>query len=89
MRKNPWSNLLVARAIENVSYVVGVNRVGIDGTNKDYSGNSAIIDFKGDEISKIPESQNHIEILTLNKENLTDFRAKFPALEDGDLFTIN
>lgn len=89
VRKKPWSNLLISRAIENLSYVIGVNRIGVDGTNKDYSGNSAIIDFKGDEISKIPESQNHIEILTLNKENLTDFRAKFPALEDGDLFTIN
>lgn len=80
--------MLIARAIENVSYVIGVNRVGLDGTNKNYSGNSAIIDYKGDEITQIPEQENHIEILTLNKQNLTDFRAKFPALEDGDRFEI-
>ncbi|MEN8839317.1 MAG: amidohydrolase [Flavobacteriales bacterium] len=88
VRKKPWSNLLISRAIENISYVVGVNRIGLDGTDKNYSGNSAIIDYKGDEISQIPESKNHIEILTLSKENLNDFRAKFPALSDGDLFKI-
>ena len=88
VRKKPWSNLLISRAIENVSYVIGVNRVGLDGTKKNYSGNSAIIDFKGEEISQIPEQNNHIEITTLSKKNLTDFRAKFPALEDGDEFEI-
>ncbi|MEN8928249.1 MAG: amidohydrolase [Flavobacteriales bacterium] len=88
VRKKPWSNLLVARAIENLSYVVGVNRIEKDGTNKTYSGNSAIIDFKGDEISQIPEHKNHIEIMTLSKDNLDDFRAKFPALEDGDEFEL-
>ena len=88
IRKKPWNNLLIARAIENVSYVIGVNRVGLDGTNKNYSGNSAVIDYKGDEISQIPESKNHIEILTLSKEKLLGFRTKFPALEDGDGFEI-
>jgi len=88
VRKKPWSNLLISRAIENVSYVVGVNRVGLDGTNKTYSGNSVIIDYKGDEISNIPEHKKHIEILTLSKANLSDFRGKFPALNDGDDFKI-
>ena len=88
VRKNPWSNLLISRAIENVSYVIGVNRVGFDGTDKNYSGNSVIIDYKGEEISQIPEYKNHIEITTLNKQNLIDFRAKFSALNDGDKFKI-
>ncbi len=89
VRQKPWSNLLVARAIENVSYVVGVNRVGVDGTNKKYSGNSAIIDFKGEEISNFEPHKNEIHIHTLNKQNLINFKAKFPALNDRDNFKIN
>tara|TARA_B110000967_G_scaffold16158_1_gene15290 strand:+ start:1673 stop:2449 length:777 start_codon:yes stop_codon:yes gene_type:complete len=88
VRKKPWSNLLLSRAIENVSYVIGVNRIGLDGTKKNYTGNSAIIDFKGEELSQIPENKSSIEILTLSKENLSNFRAKFPALNDGDNFKL-
>ncbi len=88
VRQKPWSNLLVARAIENVSYVVGINRVGMDGTDKSYSGNSAIIDFKGDEISNFTPHKNEIQIHELIQQDLLDFRLKFPALEDGDGFNI-
>jgi predicted amidohydrolase len=88
VRQKPWSNLLVARAIENVSYVVGVNRVGVDRTEKSYSGNSAIIDFKGDEISDFTPHKNETQIHELSKQDLFDFRGKFPALEDGDGFNI-
>ena len=88
VRKKPWGNLLFSRAIENVSYVVAINRVGKDGTGKTYSGNSAIINYKGDEISSFEEHKNEIEIHVLSKQNLVDFRAKFPALEDRDRFEI-
>jgi omega-amidase len=88
VRQKPWSSLLVARAIENVSYVIGVNRVGRDETHKNYSGNSAIIDFKGEEISKFTPNENEIQIHRLSKLDLASFRLKFPALEDKDEFEI-
>ena len=49
-RSTPWKTLLKARAIENLSYVAGVNRIGKDGNGIEHSGDSALIDFKGDEI---------------------------------------
>ena len=88
VRSNAWDILLKARAIENVSYVTGINRAGFDFTNKHYGGNSSIIDFKGQSIFDFPLDKNHIEISTLNKQKLNDFRAKFPALKDGDNFEI-
>jgi len=88
VRSNAWDILLKARAIENVSYVTGINRVGFDFTNKHYGGNSSIIDFKGQSIFDFPLDKNHIELSTLNKQKLNDFRAKFPALNDGDNFEI-
>lgn len=89
VRSKAWDILLQARAVENVSYVAGINRVGYDFTNKHYGGNSSIIDFKGDSIFNFPIDKNHIEISTLNMKNLNDFRAKFPALNDRDKFEIN
>ena len=114
-RKEPWSKLLEARAIENQVYVVGVNRVGKSpsptlppSTNAQdklgkggvvnpqkeeesgiiYSGNSAVIDPKGNVISTIPAYQNTIETTTLNRQELEDFREKFPVGLDGDDFEI-
>ena len=89
VRSKAWDILLQARAVENVSYVAGINRVGYDFTNKHYGGNSSIIDFKGDSIFNFPIDKNHIEISTLNMKNLNHFRAKFPALNDRDKFEIN
>jgi predicted amidohydrolase len=87
-RKEPWSKLLEARAIENQVYVVGVNRVGVDGKQMIYSGNSAVIDPKGDVISNISEHQNCIQTIELNRQELDDFREKFPVGLDGDEFEI-
>lgn len=106
-RKEPWSKLLEARAIENQVYVVGVNRVGkspsptfphrkggVVNPQKEeesgiiYSGNSAVIDPKGNVISTIPAYQNTIETTTLNRQELEDFREKFPVGLDGDDFEI-
>ena len=88
VRSSAWDKLLQARAIENVSYVAGINRIGYDDTNKHYGGNSAIIDFIGEYIFQYPIDVDHTEIRTLNKENLTSFRAKFSALDDRDKFEI-
>ncbi len=87
VRSQVWDVLLQARAIENQSYCIGVNRVGKDGMGLDYTGNSAVIDFKGNQIfyqKEVEVIQNQI----LNKKELEDFRAKFPAYLDADDFEI-
>ena len=88
VRKAPWSKLLEARAIENQCYVVGVNRVGEDGKGFAYSGNSAIINPKGDPISAIPDGENHSVTLPLSLAELNDFRKIFPVGMDADGFCI-
>jgi predicted amidohydrolase len=87
-RKAPWSKLLEARAIENQCYVVGVNRVGIDGKLIDYSGNSAVINPKGEITSNIPEGKNHTETTSISLHELNAFREKFPVEMDSDRFSI-
>ena len=87
-RKAPWSKLLEARAIENQCYVVGVNRVGVDGTEKQYSGNSVVINPKGEAISNIPENENCVTTTNLSLEELNAFRKAFPVGLDGDDFEV-
>ncbi|MCO6499478.1 MAG: amidohydrolase [Vicingus serpentipes] len=87
-RKQPWSKLLEARAIENQCYVVGVNRVGKDGNDITYSGNSVVINPKGEVILSAPENQNCSLTTSLNLNELNNFRAAFPVGEDGDDFEI-
>jgi omega-amidase len=87
VRSKVWDTLLQARAIENQSFCIGVNRVGKDGMGLDYSGNSAVIDFKGNQLFY----QKYSEVIhnqTLNKKELEDFRNKFPAYLDADEFEI-
>lgn len=87
-RINAWSTLIKARAIENLSYVCGVNRIGIDGKGIAYNGQSAIIDYKGDTVESHLDNDSIITTL-LSKKKLVDFRAKFPAHLDADNFIIN
>ncbi len=87
-RSSAWKTLLKARAIENLSYVAGVNRIGNDGNGIEHSGNSALIDFKGEELSQIEPFKNVSESIILNKEDLQQFRKKFPAHTDADYFTV-
>jgi predicted amidohydrolase len=87
-RSNPWKILLRARAIENLAYVVGVNRIGKDGNGIEHSGDSALIDFKGDELSHIEAHKSHVETVTISRSDLLDFRQKFPAHLDADLFGV-
>lgn len=86
-RVEAWSSLLKARAIENLSYVVGVNRVGFDGNAVEYNGNSAIIGPKGEVIFS-SEGVEAIKTLELNANSLQAFRDKFPAHFDADQFSI-
>lgn len=87
-RKEPWTKLLQARAIENQVYVIGINRVGQDGKAINYSGSSAIIDPKGNDISQITEYEESIQTFELDKQDLEDFREKFPVTMDADDFEI-
>ncbi len=88
-RINAWNTLLKARAIENMSYCIGVNRVGIDANNYEYSGNSIVIDYLGNELTAVCEHKEAIMYATINKESMCTARAKLPFLEDKDTFTIN
>lgn len=87
-RVSAWSKLLLARAIENQCYVVGVNRVGKDGKGIDYNGRSAIIDPKGEYIVHAETDHEKILSAELDHSELTDFRKKFPVLEDADGFKL-
>lgn len=87
-RKKAWQILLLARAMENLSYVIGVNRVGKDENGYEYSGNSMAIDPKGEIISDIPESVERVEVVSLSFDELHQFREKFPARLDADDFEV-
>lgn len=83
-----WDKLLQARAIENQSYVVGVNRVGEDVNNISFAGHSAVYDVFGETISFLGEEEK-VEMATLNKSKLLEVRERLPFLQDGDDFTIS
>ncbi len=86
-RSLPWKTLLQARAIENQSYVIGVNRVGNDGNSIYHSGDSMIIDPLG-EILYHGHGREEVHTHTLQKERLTEVRQRFPFWRDADHFTI-
>jgi predicted amidohydrolase len=86
-RRHAWSTLLKARAIENLSYAVGVNRVGPDGKGHAYSGDSAVINFKGEALFEEAEKEV-IHTQVLSYDQLAQFRAAFPAFMDGDAFEL-
>ena len=83
-----WRTLLVARAIENQSYWIGVNRVGTDDYGLHYSGESQVINSRGEIISKAEPYQEAVLHCTLDYEKLQRFREKFPLGPDWDSFTI-
>lgn len=85
-RSYVWKSLLVARAIENQSYCVGVNRSGIDGYGINYSGDSAFIDAKG--TAAFLGEQPAVQTFELNYDELQTFRKNFPVLNDKDKFVF-
>jgi predicted amidohydrolase len=87
-RRGPWRTLLKARAIENLSYVVGVNRIGTDGKGWQYSGDSLAIDFKGNYLVDEPVDTEFTKTITLDHLALLEFREKFPAWMDADNFQL-
>lgn len=87
-RITAWNTLLKARAIENMSYVVGVNRIGTDPNKNEYSGNSVIIDELGNALTPLAENKEVTLTTTLSKEKLQNSRNKFSFLNDQDQFTL-
>lgn len=86
-RIDAWDALLKARAIENMSYVVAVNRCGTDPNGVEYSGHSQVIDFMGKHIVD-PLINEQIYIKELEKKSLKTARQKFAFLNDADDFEI-
>ena len=87
-RRFPWSQLLIARAIENQCYVAGVNRVGMDGKGIHYSGDSVVIDPRGAAQTAVEPSLEGVLTTTLDRAGLEDFRAKFPVALEADDFDL-
>ncbi|MEL6559415.1 MAG: amidohydrolase [Bacteroidota bacterium] len=87
-RVNAWDTLLQARAIENQSYAVGVNRTGIDGYEVPYNGHSAVVDYLGKHVYQPTESEE-INVVSIEKEPLDRFREKFNFSLEADQFTID
>ncbi|MBW2961926.1 amidohydrolase [Mesonia aestuariivivens] len=83
-----WDTLLKARAIENMCYVAGVNRVGFDGNHHEYSGHSAIYDMLGEQISTLNEGKVFSETILLEKAKLNETRKRFSFLNDRDEFNL-
>ena len=81
-RNSHWKSLLQARAIENQCYVVGVNRVGVDGKELTYSGDSAVYNANGSMISNIEPFQEIVQIVELDYKDLTEFRSQLAFLKD-------
>jgi len=86
-RNHAWKTLLVARAIENQCYTVGVNRVGNDGNGIHHCGDSMVIDALGETLYHNASGED-IHTIVLQKEPLEEIRQKFPFWKDADEFNI-
>jgi predicted amidohydrolase len=87
-RISAWDALLRARAIENMSYCVGVNRIGLDGNNHEYVGHSAVYNVLGDLISEADNEKEFSEIVVLSKEHIHNTRKQLQFLNDRDAFSL-
>lgn len=83
-RNMVWKTLLQARAMENQAFCIGVNRVGVDGNDIIYSGDSMLVDPWGKVQHQFSENEEKVKILTLDYEHITDITNRFPAYKDAD-----
>lgn len=88
-RDRVWTTLLAARAIENQSYVIGVNRVGEDGNDISYVGSSRVLNPRGEVISSVEYNTEGLAYCRLDKDEMEDFKIKFPAWKDADDFSLS
>src|SRR5262249_992839 len=87
-RSYAWTQLLKARAIENQAFVIGVNRVGVDGAGVSHSGDSVALDFLGMPLASLGNAPA-VPTVMLDGAALRAFREKFPAQLDADPFTLD
>ncbi|MBT8195750.1 MAG: amidohydrolase [Bacteroidia bacterium] len=87
-RVHAWKQLLMARAIENQSYVAAVNRIGKDGNGINHTGQSAIIDSMGEQLSKTRPRKTATETVSLSHKHLQLMRRAFPFHKDADKFSL-
>ncbi|NND14959.1 MAG: nitrilase family protein [Eudoraea sp.] len=85
-RVDAWDSLLKARAIENMSYSIGVNRVGSDANGHTYVGHSAVYDLLG--VAKAFSKEDEILFATIDKSHIEDVREKLKFLQDRDSFSL-
>ena len=86
-RINAWDILLRARAVENLSYVIGVNRIGTDANNLEYIGHSQIVDYLGNYLVE-PFENEGIRIISIDKNEMLETRSKLNFLNDKDSFEL-
>lgn len=82
-----WRSLLIARAIENLACVVGVNRIGSDANGLSYSGDSLVVNAQG-ELCLDMQDREAVATVTLSAEQLLAWREQFPAHQDADMFSL-
>jgi predicted amidohydrolase len=87
-RVRHWQQLLIARAIENQSFVVGVNRVGNDGNGIWHSGHSVALNPLGEAMYNAPVGEEAVQNIVLRKDELAEVRSRFSFLGDRDAFKL-
>jgi len=85
LRRFAWTSLLTARAVENLAYTIGINRVGTDGNDISYSGDSTLLDFSGQPLYQVSQVED-IFTTTISYEAQQKFRQRFAFLNDRDSF---
>lgn len=88
VRAFAFRQLLIARAIENQCYTIGVNRVGVDGKGLYYQGNSTVLDYNGNHLLEIDPDKEAFEVISISYESLSKERQRFPVAQDWDNFEI-
>jgi predicted amidohydrolase len=87
-RRHAWRTQLRARAIENLAYCIGVNRVGTDGNGIAYAGDSAVLDFLGQPMVEAGAQEQTVTV-TIDADSLAAHRTRFPAWMDADTFRFD
>ena len=87
-RRDVWNTLLKARAIENQAFVAGINRTGKDGEDTEYAGESMVIDPNGQLLFAADKGKPTTASVTINREELDNFRRSFPVGYDWDRFSV-
>lgn len=87
-RVDIWKKLIYARAIENLCYIVAVNRVGTDALGYNHSGESMACDYRGRELAKCEPNKEEVVTITISKKELDEFHDSYPAMKDWDNFEL-